>query len=100
MAFTDFKTIAEVQEQFLIRYETSEFIHPQPVIVSSTLEEELSFVTRYVDTRVSEFAIRETLIFPVLREAYKKYAVQFSLWSHRFVKYDDRLTGTPDYFIS
>ena len=100
MAFTDFKTIAEVQEKYSIRYEANDFIVPQPGLVSKTLEEELSFVARYVDTRVSEFAIRETLIFPVLREAYKKYAEQFSLWSHRFVKYDERLTGTPDYFIS
>ena len=100
MAFTDFKTIAEVQEQFLIRYEASEFIYPPTVSLSPALVAELAFVTRYLDTRVSEFAIRETLIFPVLREAYKKYAEDFSLWSHRFVKYDERLTGTPDYFIS
>jgi hypothetical protein len=71
-----------------------------PVEVSQPLVEELSFVARYIDTRVSEFAIREALIFPVLREAYKKYAELFSLWSHRFVKYDDRLVGTPDYFVS
>ena len=100
MAFTDFKTIAEVQEQFSIKYQAADFVRALPVTISPALEEELSFVARYLDTRVSEFAIRETLIFPVLREAYKKYAEAFSLWSHRFVKFDDRLVGTPDYFIS
>jgi hypothetical protein len=100
MAFTDFKTIAEVQEQFSIKYQADDFVRANPVEVSQSLVDELAFVARYIDTRVSEFAIRETLIFPVLREVYKKYAEQFSLWSHRFIKYDDRLVGTPDYFVS
>ena len=100
MAFTDFKTIADVQEQFSIKYQSVDFVRAQSVVISPTLEEELSFAAQYIDTRVSEFAIRETLIFPVLREVYKKYAEQFSLWSHRFVKYDERLVGTPDYFVS
>ncbi|HMV49033.1 MAG TPA: hypothetical protein PLD20_01770 [Blastocatellia bacterium] len=100
MAFTDFKTIAEVQEQFSIKYRAADFVRVTPVEISPALAEELLFVARYIDTRVSEFAIRETLIFPVLREAYKKYAEEFSLWSHRFIKYDERLVGTPDYFVS
>ena len=100
MAFTDFKTIAEVQERYLIKYRTAHFIQSNVIEVSPKLIEELSFVEQYIDTRVSEFAIRENLIFPVLREVYKKYAEQFSLWSHRFIKYDEVLVGTPDYFVS
>jgi hypothetical protein len=100
MAFTDFKTIAEVQEQYSIKYQTAHFVQVNEVEVNPKLIEELTFVEQYIDTRVSEFAIRENLIFPVLREVYKKYAEQFSLWSHRFIKYDDVLVGTPDYFVS
>lgn len=100
MAFTDFKTIGEVQERFSIKYQTAGFVQINAVEISPQLVEQLSFVERYIDTRVSEFAIRENLIFPVLREVYKKYAEQFSLWSHRFIKYDDVLVGTPDYFVS
>jgi hypothetical protein len=100
MAFTDFKTIAEVQERYSIKYQTAHFVQVNEVEVNPKLIEELTFVEQYIDTRVSEFAIRENLIFPVLREVYKKYAEQFSLWSHRFIKYDDVLVGTPDYFVS
>ena len=100
MAFTDFKTIAEVQERYLIKYQAAHFVQSNIVEVSPKLIEELSFVEQYIDTRVSEFAIRENLIFPILREVYKKYAEQFSLWSHRFIKYDEVLVGTPDYFVS
>ncbi len=100
MAFTDFKTIAEVQERYLIKYQTAHFVNSNLVEINPKLIEELSFVEQYIDTRVSEFAIRENLIFPILREVYKKYAEQFSLWSHRFIKYDEVLVGTPDYFVS
>lgn len=100
MAFTDFKTISEVQERFSIRYEAAPFIHVNPVEPNPTLVEELAFTEEYIDTRVSEFSIREGLIFPVLKEAYRRYAEKFSLWSHRFIKYDDILVGTPDYFVS
>lgn len=100
MAFTDFKTLGEVQERFAVKYQIADFVQINPFEVSQKLIEELSFVEQYIDTRVSEFAIRENLIFPVLREVYKKYAEQFSLWSHRFIKYDEILVGTPDYFIS
>lgn len=100
MAFTDFKTIGEVQERFSVKYQTADFVQITSVEASPALVEELSFVEQYIDTRVSEFAIRENLIFPVLREVYKKYAEQFSLWSHRFIKYDEVLVGTPDYFVS
>lgn len=100
MAFTDFKTISEVQERFSIRYEAAPFIPVNPVEPNPTLVEELAFTEEYIDTRVSEFSIREGLIFPVLKEAYRRYAIKFSLWSHRFIKYDDVLVGTPDYFVS
>jgi hypothetical protein len=65
MAFTDFKTIADVQEQYSIKYRAAEFVGINPVEVSDILRDELSFVAQYIDTRVSEFAIRETLIFTV-----------------------------------
>ncbi|MCE7980843.1 MAG: hypothetical protein DYG89_06595 [Caldilinea sp. CFX5] len=98
MAFTDFKTISEVQERFTIRYEAASFVQINPVEPNPTLVEELAFIEEYIDTRVSEFSIREGLIFPVLKEAYRRYAEKFSLWSHRFIKYDDVLLGTPDYY--
>ncbi len=100
MAFTDFKTIGDVQEKFLIKYQEARFVQVNNFEVSPYLIDELAFIEEYFDTRVSEFAIRESLIFPVLKEIYRKYAKDFSLWSHRFIKYNDVLVGTPDYFLS
>lgn len=100
MAFTDFKTISEVQERFLITYQSENFVKVKSVMISEKLIEELKFTEKFIDTRVSEFAIRENLIFPILKAAYRPYADLISLWSHRLIKYDDILVGTPDYFLS
>jgi len=100
MSFTDFPTIAEVQERFLIKYQSENFIRANPVTVSQELIDELEFTEKFIDTHGSEFAIRENWIFPVLKTAYRPYADVFSLWSHRFIPYDEVLAGTPDYLVA
>ena len=100
MAFTDFKTVGEVQKKYSIKYQQENFVAINLLAASAVLLDELQFAETYIDVRVSEMAIRENLIFPVLREIYRKYADSFSLWSHQYIKYDDVLLGTPDYFLS
>ena len=100
MAFTDFRTISEVQKKYSIKYQQENFVMINLYPASQVLLDELKFAETYIDVRVSEMAIRENLIFPILREIYRKYAEVFSLWSHQYIKYDDILLGTPDYFLS
>ena len=100
MAFTDFKTISEVQKKYSIKYQQENFVVINAYQATQVLLDELKFAETYIDVRVSEMAIRENLIFPILREIYRKYAETFSLWSHQYIKYDDVLLGTPDYFLS
>jgi hypothetical protein len=99
MAFTDFKTISDVQERFLVKYQSENFVKVNSVMISKELIEELEFTGKFIDTRIAEFAIRENLIFPILKAA-RPYADFISLWSYRLIKYDDTLVGTPDYFLS
>ena len=100
MACTDFKTLGEVQKKYSIKYRQENFVGVNSFVASAVLLDELQFAEAYIDVRVSEMAIRENLIFPVLREVYRKYADSFSLWSHQYIKYDNVLLGTPDYFLS
>ncbi|MBX7172068.1 MAG: hypothetical protein K1X72_13980 [Pyrinomonadaceae bacterium] len=100
MAFTDFKTVGEVQKKYSIKYQQENFVAINPFQASQTLLDELQFAEKYIDVRVSEMAIRENIIFPILREIYRQYAETFSLWSHQYIRYDDVLLGTPDYFLS
>ena len=101
MAFSDFKTIPDVQKKYGIRHIESDFIKIEgDVSPSEQFLQELEFNREYIDVFASEEARCEAVIFPVLREVYKGYAEHYALWIKKPITYDDVLSGTPDYFIS
>ena len=101
MAFTDFTSIAQVQETFDIKYIEEDYIrYDVDIEPSSAFLEELAFSQQYIDVFASETSRCENVIYPILRDVYKKYADRFSLWSHKSITYDAQLNGTPDYLIS
>ena len=101
MAFSDFKTIPDVQERFKIRHVENDFIEIEQIVEpSEQFLQELEFSRQYIDVFASEGARCEAVIFPVLREVYKGYAEHYALWIKKAIVYDEVLSGTPDYFIS
>ena len=101
MAFSDFKAIPEVQERFRIRHVENDFIETENSAgPSEQFLQEFEFNREYIDVFASEGARCEAVIFPVLREVYKRYAEDYALWIKKPITYDDVLSGTPDYFIS
>ena len=101
MAFTDFTSIAQVQETFNIKYmEEASIQHTIDIEPSAAFLEEWSFSQRHIDVFASETSRCENVIYPVLRDVYKHYVDCFSLWSHKSIGYDAQLSGTPDYLIS
>ena len=102
MAFSDFKTIPEVQEKFRITYAENDFFAiEEPLICpSEQFLKEFEFCRRYIDVFASEAARCEAIIFPILKEIYKPYADDYALWIKKAMSYDEILNGTPDYFIS
>ena len=48
----------------------------------------------------SEASRCEAVIFPILREVYKRYTDSIALWIKEPITYDETLNGTPDYLIS
>ena len=101
MAFTDFTSIAQVQETFDIKYVEEEYMrYDVDIEPSAAFLEEFAFSQQYIDVFGSETSRCENVIYPILRDVYKKYADRFSLWSHKSIAYDAQLSGTPDYLIS
>lgn len=101
MAFSDFKTIPDVQRKFGIRHVENDFIKIDgTVFPSEQFLQELEFSRQYLPIFASEGARCEAVIFPVLREVYKGYAAHYTLWIKEPLAYDETLSGTPDYFIS
>ncbi|MDE0556240.1 MAG: hypothetical protein OXI24_18660 [Candidatus Poribacteria bacterium] len=100
MAFSDFKTISEVQEKFRITYAEDDFFKVQPTNPSAEFLQDFEFTRAHINVFASEAARCEAVIFPVLKESYKAYADRYALWIKQSIAYDEVLNGTPDYFIS
>ena len=100
MAFSDFKTISEVQEKFRIIYAEDDFVKAEPSSPSAEFLRDFEFTREHINVFASEASRCEAIIFPVLKESYKAYANQYALWIKQSIAYDDILSGTPDYFIS
>ena len=101
MAFSDFKTIPDVQKKFGIRHIENDFIKiEEGVSPSEQFLKELEFSRQYLPVLASEGARCEAVIYPILREVYKAYATNYVLWIKEPLVYDETLSGTPDYFVS
>ena len=100
MAFSDFKTISEVQEKFRITYAEDDFAKAEPSTPSTDFLQDFEFTREHIHVFASDASRCETIIFPVLKESYKAYADQYALWIKQSIAYDDVLNGVPDYFIS
>lgn len=101
MAFSDFKTISEVLERFRITYVETDFFHvAEPSEPSEHFLQDFAFCREHIDIFASEAARCEAIIFPILKEIYKRYADRYALWIQKPITYDETLNGTPDYLIS
>ena len=100
MAFTDFKSVAEVQKKYNIRYEEDDFIEYRELSPTEAFLDEFEFSLRNMDVFASEDSRCENVIYPILREVYKSFVGRYSLWSHKSISYNSDLTIIPDYIIS
>ena len=100
MAFSDYKTIAQVQEEYNIKYLEEDFIEITDLKPSDLFVKELKFSEQNMDIYTSEYSRCESIIYPILREVYKSFTDKYSLWSHKSITYDAKLNGAPDYLFS
>jgi hypothetical protein len=101
MAFTNqFKSLAAVLKHYQIYYEEADFEIIKTARLNESVRQDIVFTLKEVAYNVSEAAICENLIYPMLKAAWKLYADVFAIWSHAAFEYDDELTGIPDYLIS
>nr|VFJ89477.1 MAG: hypothetical protein BECKH772A_GA0070896_1001516 [Candidatus Kentron sp. H]VFJ91014.1 MAG: hypothetical protein BECKH772B_GA0070898_1001316 [Candidatus Kentron sp. H]VFJ97328.1 MAG: hypothetical protein BECKH772C_GA0070978_1001216 [Candidatus Kentron sp. H] len=100
MPFSDYKTLAQVQTDYRIKYREQGFIAPRPWEPSSGFLSEFAFNRENMDMFSSEAARCQMVIFPIVREVYKHYCRTTSLWVRKPIAFDDKLNGTPDYIVS
>ncbi len=68
MAFSDYKTISQVQTRYHIRYEETNFVTAQPVEPPRHFVEEFEISREHMDIYTSEASRCEIIVFPILRE--------------------------------
>lgn len=100
MAFSNFKTIGEVLKAFQVIYTEANFVSEVAFNIPEYFREDLTTVMREGVVDCSEYAICENLIYPVLKEVWKKYSSHFILWSHHSLNYDEKLSGYPEYILA
>lgn len=100
MAFSSYKTIGEVLKAFQTTYTESNFMGEAEFNIHDYFREDLETVMQEGVVNNSEFAICENLIYPVLKEVWKKYSSKFTLWSHHSLNYDEKLSGFPEYILA
>jgi hypothetical protein len=97
MSFASYKKISTVLKKFQISYHEENYVVVAPVTLSDYFQAELNLVRTELVTNHSEYAIGENLIYPLLKEIWKHHKEQLMLWSHEPLKYDEDLSGVPDY---
>ncbi|NES24815.1 MAG: hypothetical protein F6K41_39385 [Symploca sp. SIO3E6] len=100
MSFDSYKNISEVLQEYSITSVEENYIVETEINLRDYFKEELEFSLREFVFEESEYAVCETMIFPVLREVYRSYREQFTLWSHKAIAYDEKLSGVPDYILA
>ncbi len=100
MAFSDFKNIAQAQEQYRIKYREERFVAAPEMTPPENFLADFIFYQNNLDVFSSEAARSEVVISPLLRETYKLHYEKCSFWIQKSISYDGVLTGTPAYIFS
>ena len=102
MAYTDFKNLGQVVQTYQIKVKNTYFLPKKmDITASEALHEDVTFAIEQGMYRASEIAIGEQLIYPILKEVWKRFFVKnLLLWSHTSFNVDSKLTGIPDYLFA
>lgn len=100
MAFSSYKDISSVLQEFQITYTEENFMGGIEFSISDYFREDLQTVMQDGVPNASEFSICENLIYPVLKEVWKCYRSNFVLWGHKLLTYNDDLSGFPEYILA
>ena len=101
MKFSEFKNNSELLTHFGLKVENTKFIDYEsisPIAIPTHLAEDLEFVLSNRGDTDMEFYACEALIFPILKEAWKRNP-KAKLFSHPQIKYED-LVLIPDYVVT
>ena len=101
MAFANYRSIDDVVKKHKLVFVPGDLLPPTADAppFDDRFKAELDFTLRKLPVGRSEIGSGELILFPILREVWKPYVDDIALFTHEPLRYDDDLTGVPDYFI-
>lgn len=101
MGFKKFKIIDDVVNHFQLSFRKENFlVDTENEKMPEFLKSELHYVMTNIPYKVSEAAIRENLLYPILKEVFKKYDDTLMLWANKSISFSKELSGMPDYILA
>ncbi len=100
MAFTTFKNLEQVLTAYNLSYAEQVCGYALQYAAPKSLHEEINFNTAEIHYKVSENAIGESILFPILKAVWLQYKDVFAIFSHPMLEFDEVLTGYPDYVLA
>jgi hypothetical protein len=101
MAFKNYNSLGEVLTAYQIRRDVGAFPTDVPRLTAPIeLHKQIEFVRQHIAYKISEAAVCENIIYPVLQQVWRPFLGIFSIWSHQPLTFDNDLTGIPDYLFS
>jgi hypothetical protein len=101
MAFTKkYKMLGDVILAYDLHHVKNNFVITVKKTATRKFVKDLEFDLKEIPFDASEATIREVIIFPILKEAWKPFSPYLTLWGHKPINADDELAGIPDYIIA
>jgi hypothetical protein len=101
MAFKKYKLIDDVIDKYQLSFKKEPFlVNSLPIQMPDSLKSDLHYVMTTMPYKVSEAAIRENILYPILKEVFRKYDDTLMLWANKSISFDKELGGMPDYIIA
>ena len=100
MVFKKFKLIDDVINTYQLSFKRENFLVKTPILMPDLLKSDLQYVMRTMPYKVSEAAIRENILYPILKEVFKRYDDTLMLWANKSIAYNKELGGMPDYIVA
>jgi hypothetical protein len=100
MPFGGFQDLSDVVLTYQITLRPEPFVQPVPVAIDAGFRRRLEFNRINAPVDISEQAISEFMIAPVLQEMWQAYSDALMIWSHVGFGKTQPLKGYPDYFFT
>lgn len=103
MPFSNYQNIRQVQADYQINYQETEFVTESWTDISIIFDADFDFYENCCNLDQSDVARRELMILPVLKELYQNCSGvrgHPGFWVQHKLEVDEKLSGTVDYMLA